>query len=462
MFKVKARIGGILERHFTGESMGFREVLAIFLPLWVDQAFVTVLNMLNTAMISSSGADAVSAVSMVDSLNLFLLNIFIAVATGGTVIVAQYKGAGADDMVTKSASQAVIAVSSLAIFLSLVLFVLHSPVLHFLFGNAEPGVLKNASTYLKASFLSYPCFALTQAICSVMRGSGDTRSSLLITIITNLSYVLLNLMLVTGFQMGVGGLSFSLNISRGLGAVCAVIYLFRFNHSLNMTLEHFRRVNWPMLKRIFLVGIPFAAEQLFFNGGKILTQTFIVQLGTLSIQTNAICTSIASLYQFTGNALGLSAITVIGQCMGRRHIKDVRKFSRSFIGAGIISFIISGLIFLPLFPLLIKLYSPAPEIIPNIFFIMVLATAAQIFLWPISFISPYILRAAGDTGFTTLSSLLTMWLFRVILGYVLGVVLPFGITGVWCAMMMEWGIRGTIFLLRMRGDKWYRHHLIDT
>jgi len=54
-----------------------------------------------------------------------------------------------------------------------------------------------------------------------------------------------------------------------------------------------------------------------------------------------------------------------------------------------------------------------------------------------------------------------MWLFRVILGYILGVVLPFGIIGVWVAMYAEWGVRGVIFMTRFRGKKWYQHRVID-
>ena len=56
--------------------------------------------------------------------------------------------------------------------------------------------------------------------------------------------------------------------------------------------------------------------------------------------------------------------------------------------------------------------------------------------------------------------MLSMWLFRIVLGYILGIVLDFGIIGVWLAMNIEWGVRGSIFLWRFRGKKWYQHRLI--
>jgi len=91
-----------LEKYFSGESMDYRQMIALFIPILVDQAFVVGLNLVNTAMISSSGVAAVSAVNMIDSLNIFLISVFIAVSTGGTVVVAQYKGSGNDLMVSKA------------------------------------------------------------------------------------------------------------------------------------------------------------------------------------------------------------------------------------------------------------------------------------------------------------------------------------------------------------------------
>lgn len=73
----------MLEKYLSGEGMDYRQIIALFIPILIDQAFIIGLNLVNTAMISSSGMAAVSAVNMVDSLNIFLINVFVAVATGG-------------------------------------------------------------------------------------------------------------------------------------------------------------------------------------------------------------------------------------------------------------------------------------------------------------------------------------------------------------------------------------------
>ncbi|WP_379128719.1 MATE family efflux transporter [Paenibacillus sp. sgz500958] len=454
------RSSRFLDKYLSGQSMDYREIIALFIPILVDQAFIMGLNIVNTAMISSAGVAAISAVNMIDSVNIFLISVFVAVATGGTVVVAQYKGSGNDLMVSKATAGAVSAVSLLALAIGLLGILFHNPLLNLLFGAASPEVMDNARTYLIGSCTSYLGIAIVQAVCGGLRGIGRTRASLMLSLIMNVAYVLFNIVFINLLHMGVLGMTISINVARFLGAACAIFYLFKLDSSLHIRIRDLLLVPISMLKRIMFIGVPFAAEQVFFNGGKILTQVFIVSMGTYAIAANAIASSFAGLMQVPASALSLTLITVVGQCMGRRNIEDSRKFMKSFLLLGSLSFVLMTLITMPLFYPFVSLFHPPAEIVDDIFLIVLINAIAQIPLWAISFITPSGLRAAGDSKFTSMVSMLSMWLFRVVLGYVLGVVLGFGIVGVWVAMNCEWGIRGFIFVRRYLGEKWYQHKLI--
>lgn len=458
---MKPKQSGFLDKYFSGESISYQQIIALFLPILVDQAFIICLNLINTAMISSSGVAAVSAVNMIDSLNIFLISVFVAVSTGGTVVVAQYKGSRNELMVSKATAGSVSSVTLLAVVLSLLMIGLYSPILNLLFGSASPDVESNARIYFLGSCISFGGIAITEAVCGALRGIGKTKASLWLSFILNSLYVVLNVLFINILHMGVLGMSISLNIARYVGAACAIFYLVRMEVDLHVKIRDMLHFQWSMLKRIMFIGLPFAAEQMFFNGGKILTQIFIVGLGTYAMATNAISASLAGVIQIPANALSLTLITVVGQSMGSRNIKDARRFTRSFLWLSSGSFIVMGLIVMPLFHPLVSLFHPPQEIVHDIFIVMLINTIAQIPLWSISFLTPSALRAAGDSKYTSMVSMLSMWLFRVVLGYVLGVVLPFGIVGVWLAMNCEWGVRGLIFLRRFRGEKWYQHRVID-
>ncbi len=458
--RIQQNAVGLLNRFFTGTSMDYKQIIAIIIPIFVDQGFIVLMSLLNTAMISSSGVAAVSAVSMVDSLNIFLINVFVAVATGGTVIVAQYKGSGNQQMVSKAATQALSAVAILSVLISVLVIIFHTPTLNLLFGKAEADVFQNARLYLIGSCITYPFIAIFQAVNGVLRGVAETKASLNLSLIMNITFLILNVLLITLLDLGVIGLIISMLLARILGMVSSLVYLLKYNQTLRVKLKNTLKLDFSIQKKIMFIGIPFAAEQMFFNGGKLLTQTFIVQLGTLAMTANAISGPISQLLQIGGSALSISIVTVVGQCIGQRNIPDARKFIKSFLGLSTVIFIVASIILLPFFPFIVRMFSPPAEIIPTIFKLTMLIAIAQPFLWSFSFVLPAALRAAGDSNFTSVSSLLSMWLFRVILGYVLGITLGFGIMGVWVAMVAEWGIRGLVFAWRFKGEKWYAHKLI--
>lgn len=449
-----------LDKNLTGESIGYKEIIAIIIPVLVDQAFLILMSFLNTAMISSAGVAAVSAVSMVDSLNIFLVNVFIAVATGGTVIVAQYKGSGNSKMVSKAATQAITVVTIFSVLLSILVIVFRMPTLNLLFGKAEAVVFQNAKIYLIGSCISYPFIAIFQAVIGSLRGVGETKPCLKLSLFMNLTNTILNVVFITILNMGVNGLIISIILARVMGMVASLIYIIHYNETIHFHLKATLHLDFAILKKVLFIGLPFAAEQLFFNGGKLLTQTFIVQLGTLAMTSYAISNSIALLFQIGPSAISIAIVTVVGQSIGRRNIRDARKFTKSLIVLSTVLFAISTVTLLPLFPVIIKLFHPPVEIISTVFIMIVISAIAQPLLWSPSFVLPSALRAAGDSTFTSLASLLSMWLLRVVLGYLLGITLGFGIIGVWTAMIVEWGVRSIIFVKRFRGPKWYAHKLV--
>jgi len=440
--------------------MDYRQVIALFVPVLVDQAFLIGLNLVNTALISASGVAAVSAVSMVDSLNVFLINVFVAMATGGTVVVAQYKGSGNEGMVSKAAAGAVASTALLGLLIGVLVVACYEPLLRLLFGAASPDVYADAQVYLVGSGVSYLGIAIVQAVSGALRGVGKTRVTLALSLIMNLSYVLLNVVFIVLLDMGVLGMTIAVNIARYAAAACALIYIVRLDAALRLRLGDLLHVPWAMLKKMMYIGVPFAAEQMFFNGGKMLTQVFIVGMGTYAIATNAIAGTLAMVFQIPGVAMSIVLVTVVGQCIGARNVDDARKFIRSFLWLASLSFVVMTAILMPLFHPIVGLFRPPADIVDDIFRVTLINAAAQIPLWAVSFILPSGLRAAGDSRFTSVASMLSMWLFRIGFGYILGVVLGYGIVGIWVAMNCEWAVRGAVFWWRFRGKKWYAHKLV--
>lgn len=447
-----------IKNRFSGTDISFAAVTSLLIPVIIDQFFLVSFNVINTAMISSSGTAAISAVNMVGTLNIFLVQIFQAVSLGGTVLISQAFGARNREKIQQSCRGTVQGAFFVAVFITVSLLIFNRFVLQLLFGGAEQAVMHYAEIYMTGILLSYPLQAVVEGTNGSLRGVGRTRSSLKLSLLMNSCYIVLNIIFIYGLKMSVLGLVISLNISRAIGAVFAIITLYSHRDIFMLKIKDFFRVYTKQLRHVLIVSVPFALENAFFSGGKIIIQTIIVSLGTNVIATNAIATSWIQLSEIIPAALQTALVPVVGQCIGRKNLKDARKLTKSFVGAGMVMLTTVDLILLPLFHIGIQMYNPPAEIVPKIFQIVVIAACLHP-VWSFSFILPSALRAAGDSIFTTTISLCSMWLFRVALGYVVGIVLGYGLPGIFFIMGLEWGVRGIIFSFRFAGKKWYQHEL---
>ena len=200
-------------------------------------------------------------------------------------------------------------------------------------------------------------------------------------------------------------------------------------------------------------------ESLLFTLGKLITQVYIVGMGTVAIVSNSIATSIVNMQNVPGIALSTAATTVVGQAMGKGEsdkAKDslfyMTKFA--FFTLGIL-----GALCFPVAHLIVGLYTKSPEIIDYSTKLIKLNSLTTS-LWAFSFVLPAGLRGAGDGRYTMVTSILGMWIFRIGLGYVFGVILKMGVTGVWIGMYVDWIVRGSLYYLRLRGGNWKKHVVI--
>jgi putative MATE family efflux protein len=455
------RAAGALDRYFSGPVIDLPQLMGLLLPLFVDQLFIRVINMVNTAMVASYGPEAVSAVSMVDSLNFFIVNFFIAVSTGCTVVVAQYYGRRDLRNASLTSAQSITSSVILAGIIMLVILFFTGPIVTALFGSGNAEFQGYSARYLRSSAISYPFFALIQTGLGAMRGSGDTRTSLVFSAGLNILNVICNALFLMFFRMGVEGLALSLIVSRGVIAIVVLVYMVHPRGGQAPTPLDFIKPAMHIQRSVFFVAIPNALEQAFFHGGRILTQVFIVGFGVAATTANAVVNPFSTILQIIGGTLQVALVTVAGMCIGAGRVDEAKKYIWRITIAGMAGSAALSLLFWPFLGLYLKAYNMDAETYALANTVCVLNLILTPLAWSPSFVPPSGFRAAGDGTFTTVSALLTMWVVRVISGYVLGVVLGYGLIGVWVAMFIEWVVRGICYGVRLRGDKWHRHKVIQ-
>lgn len=133
-----------------------KDLRRLIIPLVIEQILAVTIGMADTVMVSSVGEAAVSGISLVDTINVLLINIFSALAAGGAVVAAQYMGRKDHDNANAAAKQLILSTTAVSLLIMALSLLCKKPLLRLIFGSIEPDVMANAQTYFFLSVLSYP------------------------------------------------------------------------------------------------------------------------------------------------------------------------------------------------------------------------------------------------------------------------------------------------------------------
>lgn len=437
-----------------------KDIVRLMVPLVIEQVLAVAIGMADTMMVSSCGEAAVSGVSLVDSINVLLINIFSALATGGSIICAQYIGRDDHANANASAKQLIVATFLISAAIMIICLFGNAPILSVVFPNTEKSVMNNCITYFFWSAISYPFLGVYNAGAALFRSMGNSRITMIISLAMNLLNICGNAILIFGCGMGVAGAAIATLASRIFGAVI-ILYLLRWrSHGITLdSLLHWR-LDFKMIRTILKIGIPNGLENGMFQIGKILVQGLVASFGTVAIAANAVGNSIASMATIPGAAVGLGMITIVGQCIGAKRYDEAKRYMFRLTGLAYVLMIIVNIILFLLLNPLIGLFNLSAETASITSVLLIYHGIMSSILWPMAFTLPNGLRAANDVKYTMLVSVISMWACRIGLSYILASFLNLGVLGVWIAMTIDWAVRIIFFLGRVISGKWKKKEVI--
>jgi putative MATE family efflux protein len=436
-----------------------KDVFNLAIPIMTEQLFVISLGMINTMMAGHIGKEAVSAIGMVDSVNNIFIAFFSALAIGGMVVVAQFVGQGNIKKANATMQQALFSGLIITVIITILMFLFQRPLIGMLFGNAEPLVISNAHTYLGITLLTYPLITIDLIANGLLRGAGDTKTPMKISIFMNVINVCLTYTFINIMQLGIMGAALGIAAARVSGGIIILVVLLRGSKILKLTNIKKFKFDKSLLKLVFGIGVPASIESLLFNGGKLITQIYIVDMGTIAIASNAIAGSVATMLNVPGNSLCIAATALVGKYMGRGDSIEAGKSLSYITKLSTVFLTVIAIIFIPFAGKVASLYTSNKEII-HLTATVLIVNSACIPLWSLSFVLPSGLKGAGDVKYTLITSIIGMWLFRISLGYLLGIVLNFGLVGVWIGMTVDWVVRGSLYLIRFKKGRWKQKTVI--
>lgn len=431
-----------------------KDLKKLILPLVLEQLLAILVGMVDTIMIAGVGEAAVSGVSLVDNINILVINISAAMATGGAVVAGHFLGQKDSENVGKAAWQLIGFAAIAALVVSVLLIIWHAPILRMIFGQVDEEVMSSAVTYLIITAVSMMPLAVYNSCAALFRAMNDSKTTMWISILMNIINIVGNAILIYGVKIGVAGAAIATTVSRTVAAIIIFCLMFNPQKTINIRGRITWRPDLGLIKKILYIGIPNGMENSLFQLGKILLLSLISTFGTFAMAANAVCNTIASFNILPGQAINLALLSVAAVCVGAGDYKQARYYTRKLMVLAIGCTAVLSVVLIICAPWIMRIYHLSPEAEALGIQVVRWHAAMAMVLWILSFTLPNTLRAAGDVVWTMLVAIGSMWVFRIAAAYIFSHYFNLGLMGVWMAMTIDWAFRALCYSIRYRGHKW--------
>lgn len=424
-----------------------KDLAKLLLPLIVEQLLAVLVGMADVVMVAAVGETAVSGVSLVDSISILIIQMLAALATGGSVVCAQYIGKKQPENACEAAGQLILVTTMVSVVIAVIALIGNRHLLAMIFGKVENSVMENAQIYFWLSALSYPFLAVYNSCAALYRAMGNSKVSMYASLVMNAINIAGNAICVFGLHMGVEGVGIPTLVSRAFAAILMLFLIQRPQNVIRIRNLQELRFNGRMIKDILKVGVPNGMENTMFQFGKLFLQSLVSSLGTVAIASYAVDSNLVTFEYLVGNAIGLGIITIVGQCVGAGEWEQAKQYTKKLVLVNYAALVVICSLMILFRNQVVGIYNLSPEA-TRTSAEMLFAHSLAMVVWPLAFTIPYSLRASFDAPFTMYVSVASMWIFRIASAYFFVKVLNLGVMGVWYGMYIDWVFRGLLFVNR--------------
>jgi len=339
------------------------KILAFSGPLILTGILQLLYNAADVIVVGNyAGHEALAAVSSTGSLINLLVNVFMGLSVGASVVIARYYGARDVISLRKAEHTAMTLALFMGVGVGLFGFLAARPLLQMM--DSPEDVIDGAALYVRIYFLGMPANMLYNFGAGVLRAIGDTKRPMYYLIVAGLINVLLNLLLVIVFHLDVAGVAIATVASQVISAALVLLCLFRSRSVIHLNLQECR-IDRKSMREIIRIGLPAGLQGSLFSISNVLIQSSVNSFGSLVVAGNGVACNIEGFVYTSMNAQHQAAMTFASQNYGAGKADRVRKVLWCCLGTVTVIGLGMGLLFRLLGPDLMSLYNSEPEVIAN-------------------------------------------------------------------------------------------------
>lgn len=438
--------------------------------------FQTLTGIVTLIIIGRLGKESIAAVGMANRVIFLVIGTFSALTVGTTAIVAHYIGAGDQEGAQKTLCQSLLLSLPIGVVLMFAgMLWSDDAIALLLFTKPDAAVIKLGGLYLQYVIYSMLLGLPMMMINAALQGAGDMKTPMYLLIGVNSVNLIGGIILVYGLgpfpRLELKGAAIASAVSNVIGGIATLLWITRKNaaisiHGLTKSRRYHDEVpitsgqasnrfrpSWDAIKQILDISIPASGEQLVQQSSLIIYTMLIAGLGTVVIAANQITMNIQSLSMMIGFGFSLAATTLVGQSLGAKKPDLASRYGKECTFIGTVLMGIMGVVIFVFASPLARLYTTEADV-SRLATICVRINAFAQIPFSIVMVLAGALRGAGDTRYVMYITIVGQWCIRLLLAYILGFVLGYGLPGVWVAMLIDVIVRSVLVWLRYKRGRW--------
>lgn len=423
------------------------------------QSFYNVVDMLVVGRIV--GDTGLAAIGNASKLCYIINSICIGMTMGGAVLIAQYKGA--DDKKGQAESFQMLALLSLvsSLLVTIVSLATYQPLFKML--NVPADTYQDACDYMKIICCGTVFVFGYNAVCSVLKGLGDSKSPLYFVGIATIINVVLDIILVGPFGMGTAGASCATITAQGISFVISLFYLKRHKIFFSMETQRKFMFQWDKLTAILKVGLPTAIQMVVVNTAYLLVTGMLNQFGTAVSAAFNVGLQINTFAGMPCWAIGQAVTAMVGQCMGAGQVKRIRKVVKISLLMNVavtLVVVISIQIFAK--PLILLFGSTSPEVVNDGVYYLRICCGFNSLIYAAMYTLDSFAIGVGAANVAMINALLDAVIVRLPMSWILAFALNMGFPGIYYGQALSPVLPAIVGLLYFMSKKWERKTLIQS
>lgn len=438
-----------------------KKLIAFAFPLLlanVLQSFYNVVDMLVVGQIV--GDTGLAAISNASKLCYIINSICIGMTMGGAVLIAQYKGA--DDKKGQTETFHMLALLSLvtSLLVTVVSLAVYQPLFRVL--DVPADAYRDACDYMRIICCGTVFVFGYNAVCSVLKGLGDSKSPLFFVGIATIINIILDILLVGPFGMGTAGAAYATITAQGISFVISLFYLKRHKMFFSTTKHKKFTLQWDKLAAIVKVGLPTAIQMVVVNTAYLLVTGMLNQFGTSVSAASGVGLQINTFAGMPCWAIGQAVTAMVGQCIGAGQIQRARKVVKISLLLNVLVtlFVVIGV---QLFAeqLILLFGSNSPEVISDGVYYLRVCCGINSLIYAIMYTLDSFAIGVGAANIAMLNALLDAVIVRLPVSWLFAFALNMGFSGIYYGQALSPILPAIVGFLYFLSKIWERKTLIQ-